>query len=107
MIPVQTTTVDVLTPAVDEPYETGSYSTVHSRVPAHVGSPSGTDVVANAGQAEITHTLNCAPVVFGQNDRVVDNTTGYLFDVIWSDVRRGLGLDHTRAGLRRIEGLGQ
>jgi hypothetical protein len=107
VIPVATTTIDIYTPDADEPYEPDTYSVLYSTVPAHIGSPSGADVVANAGQATITHVLNCAVTVIGQNDRVVDTRTDVVYEVVWSDVRYGLGLDHTRAGLRRIEGLGQ
>ena len=39
-------------------------------------------------------------------DRVTDLTLGEVYDVLWVTTRIGFGLDHTRAGLRRVVGIG-
>lgn len=106
MIPLATTTVTVTAHAEPEPGAGITTSTRASGVRAVIGSPSGTDVPGPGQGAErVDAVLNCDTVTgLAHTDRVTDDATGEVYEVRWVNRRRGLGLDHHRAGLVRVTG---
>lgn len=107
MIPVATTTVTVEAMAEAEPGEGRTASTRATGVRAVIGSPSGRDIMAAGGGREaIDAVLDADPIDgMAHTDRVTDDTTGAVWEAVWVEQRQGLGLDHTRAGLRRTTGV--
>lgn len=101
-----TTTVRVERPAQDaDPYETTSTATLATGVPAHISAPSGADQRIG-GDAEVVDAIlltDRTPVLV-RTDIVVDETTGDTWQVTWTRVRIGLGLDHQKAGLVAVKG---
>lgn len=101
-IPTSTTTVAVLTPAQAEPYEAAAWATTSTGTRAVIGAPSGREGMAT-GSAEVVDAVMVAdPVAVAHGQRVLDEGTGETWEVAWVRARTGLGLDHTRAGLRRV-----
>lgn len=101
-----TTTVRVERPAQDgDPYESTSSSTLADGVPAHISTPSGADLRIG-GKTEVVDAILLAPKcpVLVRTDLVVDETTGDTWQVTWTRVRIGLGLDHQKAGLVAVKG---
>lgn len=102
MIPVATTTVTVETTTEAEPGDGRTTATAATGVRAVIGSPSGAELAApGGGTSTITHVLNADPTpeLTDHTCRVIDEATGDVYEVQWVRHRRGLGLDHTRAGL--------
>lgn len=101
MIPLSTTTITIERPTSGlDGAELPTYSTVISRVPAHVSSPSGTTTRNNGAQEVTSASLSCGPGVdLRRQDRVIDENTGDVWYVTFVRKRRGLGLDRTTAGL--------
>lgn len=102
---IATTTVDIERPhATSDPYEAAP--TVHGErsVPAHLSAPSARDV-AIGGDKEVITAVCFLPIAtdVGRSDRIVD-AQGGTYDVTWVQRRRGLGLDHTVAGVRIVNG---
>lgn len=104
MIPLSTTTVTVTSPGTGEPYETPSGgATVVSGVAAHLSNPSGLERLAGGSQQIIDKRLLSEPIAtLDSTMTVVDDDTGISYGVVWVDQRKGLGLDHTVAGLIRV-----
>lgn len=94
-----TTTVLVQRPSAAEPFEPVAY-TDGERVRGHISNPSGREA---GGQEDVEFRLDCEPVALSHADRVVD-AEGAVYEVVWARQRKGLGLDHTVAGLRQVEG---
>lgn len=106
MLPLATTTITVERPADGDPYEAAaSTATASTGTPAHIGSPSGSEI-DRGGQLERIDTVLLAEAGLDltHTDLVVDEATGQRYRVGWVDHRRGLGLDHTKAGLARYSG---
>jgi hypothetical protein len=103
VIPLATTTVRIESLGGD-PYETKTATTLASGVRAHLSSPSGIERLAGGSQEVLDKRLNCDPTTFDKDDRVTDEGTGVVYEVAWVDQRKGLGLDHTVAGLRKVTG---
>lgn len=105
-VPMATTTVTVYAQAEAEPGEGRTASVRQADVAAHVSSPSGTEAVAPGGGAEtVDAVLLCDPVDGMGHTDTITTAEGDTFDVVWVERRRGLGLDHMRAGLRRRTGV--
>lgn len=105
-IPINTTLITVLRTGEYEPYETPPEPTVvASKVRAHISTSQGTEVVAGGSQSVVTFRMSCDPVDLTHLDQVRDETTGEMYEVSWVHQRRGLGLDHTQAGLRQVHGV--
>lgn len=101
-----TTTITVERPADGDPYETAtSTATEAAGIPAHIGSPSGREV-DRGGQLEAVDAvlLTEETLDLAHTDLVVDDVTGVRYRVAWVEARRGLGLDHLKAGLARYSG---
>lgn len=109
-LPLATTTISVQRVTADlstvDPYEvTAAPETVASGVRAHIGDPSGSELVAGAAaQQDISARLDCDPIDLHNTDVVVDDLTGETYEVVWTRARAGFGLDHTVAGLRQVTG---
>lgn len=106
MIPISTTTIDVLRPDTSaDDYENDSGTTVvHSGVRAQISSPRGRGREIDGEIEVIDKKLECDPVDIKHFDIVRDNVMGRLYSVVWIDQRNGLGLDHTTAGLKFTDG---
>lgn len=107
MIPYSTTTVTVQAVTEPEPGEGRTATVRAAAVRAVVSDPSGRDIPAPGGGREVVHkVLNSDPVSgMDRTDRVVDDTTGDTYEVVWVDQRYEAGMAHTRAGLRRTTGV--
>ena len=112
-IPLATTTITVLRvandPARDGYDPVPAAAAVAVGVPAHFSAPGGagggTERVVGGSQAEIEWSLACDFADLRHSDRVLDENTEREWDVVWAVHRIGLGLDHTKAGVRMVEGL--
>lgn len=106
MIPLATTTVTVRRGSgTGDPYEADTATVVASRLPAHVSGPGGSaDDVGGAQEVVDARLLMDITPCLTRIDRVTDEQTGRTYEVVWSRVRQGLGLDHQVAGLRAVAG---
>lgn len=107
MIPIATTTIRVLRPdPTDEPYEEpGEPTVVASGVRAHISTSTGREVVAGGSQEIVQFRMSSDPVDLTHLDRIQNEETGEIFEVSWVHQRRGLGMDHTQAGLKQVSGV--
>jgi hypothetical protein len=111
MIPIHTTTIRVLRPQGSDPSEdpadeAGSDTVIAQGIRAVISSPSGHERNVNAQQEVIEFSLSCDPISELKNtDRVYDEETTELYEVSWVTQKIGLGLDHTRAGLKSVKGV--
>lgn len=113
MIPVATTTITVLRrPTLDgdgnviDPYDAQPAPAVlASNVRAHISTPSGSERTAGGSETTVQWRLDCDPTDMAHTDQVRDDSTGVVYDVTWVAERRGFGLDHLVADLRRVEGM--
>lgn len=105
-IPFATTTVTVTANAEPEPGEGATATTRASGVRAHISSPAGRELPAPGGGSERLDAVLDADPIDGMThgDTVVDATTGDSYRAAWVAERTGLGLDHTVAGLVRVNG---
>lgn len=105
-----TTRVDVERPdsyGDDDPYEAQSWEELATNVAAHIGSPSGRDQQVGGGKETIDAVLHApAALLLAHGDRVTEPASGETWVVSWVQRRRGVGLDHQRAGMRRVDGGG-
>jgi len=112
MIPIATTTISVLRDtAVDDttdPYDaadSGQPETVASGVRAVISSPTGRERNIGGTQSQVEFSLSCDPIDLQHTDIVHDDATNLDYQVVWVTRRSGLGLEHTRAGLKMVEGI--
>lgn len=75
---------------------------------AHLSGPSGAEQV-NGGQRSVYDAVlyvdsGCEVARY---DRVTDLRTGLVWQVSWVQPRTGLGLDHVKAGLVAVDGVGR
>jgi hypothetical protein len=115
MIPLATTTIAVLEIPADVPAEGEDYRDPYDAQPdavaavtgvrARIGQPSGTEQVAGGAQELINAVLWCDPIELTNDSKVLDESTGLMFEVAAVFQQRGLGLDHTKAWLRRTTGV--
>ena len=107
-IPFATTTIAVLRAgagASDDPYDPQpERETVASGVRAHISTSTGYEQTQGGSQSIGDFRVTCDPTDIRHTDRIVDEVTGEEFDVEWATPRRGLGLDHTFAGLKQVKG---
>lgn len=105
-VALSTTTIAVLSGAELEPGEGRTFTTTATGVAATIGSPSGRDqLLAGGGREVVDAVLNCDPITAEHTDRIEDLGTGEVWEIVWVQNRPGLGLDHTRAGLKRVSGV--
>jgi len=103
---IPTTTVRIVRPdATSDPYEAGTESTVTFGVPAHISTPNGFDKAVGGDEELVTAVALLPPDLdIRHYDNLVDEGTGERYFVAWVRSRSGLGLDHTKAGLRAVKG---
>lgn len=105
-----TTKIEVLRPssgADTDPYvvsDDSVDSVVVTGIPAHISAPSGRERVAGTGQEAVEFRLHCDVADIENNDRIYDLNTEETYEVIWAENRRGLGLNHTVAGISKVTG---
>lgn len=107
MLPLTTTRVRIEAATLaGDGWEPASYS-VQGTYPATVSGPTGQDRQGTAGsQQQIDAVLHLNPGVrIDENDRVTDLGTSDTYEVTYVLRRTGLGLDHTRCGLKRVRGV--
>lgn len=109
MIPFSTTTVAVRRSDQDgtlDLTDTLTWTDVRTGVRAVIGNPAGSEIQAGGSQSAVMLRLNCDPIAdLDHADRIVDETTGQVYEVLWAVQRGGLGLEHTVAGLQIVEDL--
>lgn len=105
-IPLATTTVTVTSQAELEPGGGITTSTRATSVAAVISEPSGRERNAPGGGAEAVDAVLLCDTVTGlrHSDRVTDDDTGLVYEVVWVADRRGLGLSHSKAGLVKVDG---
>lgn len=108
-IPLATTTITIsraAAPADTDGYDTApAASTVDWGVRAQISSPSGRNTMLVGNRTVYLWKLTADPCDL-RSDDTVTNAEGETFIVQWARQRRGLGLDHTTAGLIQVEGTG-
>lgn len=124
MIPLATTTVRIERPTAGvDPYDPDVSWTTVATVAAHISGPSGRERSIGGQQTEIDAVLLADIVDLRHQDRVVDlgipagddlyipsYTDDYgatdvaRYEVTWVRQRQGLGLAHTKAGLKVLQG---
>jgi hypothetical protein len=104
MIPHATTTVTVEALAELEPGAGQSATTRASSVRAVIAAPSGREIAGPGGGVEAIDAVLVADPITGlrHRDRVTDDDTGLVYEVVWVADRRGLGLNHHKAGLVKV-----
>lgn len=107
-----TTTVRIeRPPAGVDPYDPDIAWTTIATVSAHISDPSGRERSIGGQQSEIDAVLLTEVTDLRHQDRIVDlgipTTDGEgdaRYEVAWVRHRQGLGLSHTKAGLRVTQG---
>lgn len=79
------------------------WHTVVSGLPCHISAPSGREVGTGSQRIDAV-LLGPRDTQIQRSSRVTDPDTGEVWMVLWVEQRTGLGLDHQKAGLRRING---
>ena len=88
-----------------EGIEPEKWSVVARGVRAAISSPGGAENWVTGSTEEIvTWSLVADPCDLTYLDRVVDESTDQVFEVQYAIVRRGLGLDHVKAGVQTVRG---
>jgi hypothetical protein len=108
MIPLSTTTIDVMRGSVssgyDEPYSGGSdptgWTPVAEKVRAVIDHPSGTLDLGGGQQNIANYGMVCDPVELHYSDQIYDRTSKRYFRITWFIPYP----DHVEAGLRDVEG---
>lgn len=110
MLPIITTTITIKRPSVGgdvDPWvsaDDATDTTQATGIGAHISAPSGFERAVGGAQEDVTFRLNAEVCDLSHTDRVYDEYTGITYEVVWAEIRRGLGLDHTVAELRKVVG---
>jgi hypothetical protein len=108
-ISVATTTITVEAVEDDpdrDPYDPEPAATVlYEGVRANIGSVTGREYAVGGQQSITEPRLTCDPIGLLHTHRVIDDQTGFVYEVNWVEQRTGFGLEHTTAILKRAEGL--
>lgn len=106
MLTLTTTTGTVLRPPAGDPYETAAEPTVVATgIPAHVSAPTGSEIDIGGQLERIDVVLLTEPDTdLRHTDLWRDDGTGDVYRVAWLRLRRGLGLNHLKAGLVAYDG---
>jgi hypothetical protein len=101
--PLPTTTITVTRPnSTGDPTDAPTLTLVASGAPATIGSPSGRELLLAGEQETVDAVLITDAVAIDRLDLVADDQTDDTWQVVWARQRIGLGLDHCKAGLRRV-----
>lgn len=101
-LPLATTTLTVKRPGPAEPYGGPSWVTVAAGVAGHISGPGGIETVAGGSHTDEALAFSCDLTDIAHTDRIVDDTTGLTYDVVWVEARHGLGLDRLSGSLRQV-----
>lgn len=82
-----------------------AHERIASGVRAQISSPFGRERNQGGVQEVVEFSLSCDPTDMSNLDRIEDDATGEMYEVVWARQRVGLGLDHTRAGLKQVTGF--
>ena len=110
-IPLATTTISVLRVPADpdrDPYDPQPEpETVVSGIRAHLSLGQGQETVAGGSQQVVNWRLSCDPFNQGlhHKDQVVNEQSGSVYEVVYSETREGMGMDHFQAGLTQVSGV--
>lgn len=105
MIPLATTTFTQRRPDPDaDPYETRTAAIVATGIRGHLDAPSGTEQAIGGQLEEISAVALVETTDLLHTDEFVDENTGDEYRISWVRQRRGLGLDHTKAGVAAFQG---
>lgn len=110
-IPIATTTIAVRRVAADpdrDPYDPQpDPSTVASGIRAHLSLAGGSETEAGGSQQIVNWRLSCDPFDEGlhHKDQVVNEQSGSVYEVVFSETREGMGMDHFQAGLTQVSGV--
>jgi hypothetical protein len=105
VIAVATTTVTVRTVTEAEPGEGRTVSATARNVRAHFSAVSGGESTRpGGGQSTLSGTALLDPCTVAHTDQLVDENTGEVWEVLSARLHRGVGLDHVRCEVERIEG---
>lgn len=103
-----TTTVSVRkhdTTGAVEQFDSPVYTTGPVGVRAHIGRQRGAEENVGRSLAVVEAELLADPIPgLSNGDQIVDANTAEVWEVLWVQDRHGLGLRHTKAGLRREVG---
>lgn len=103
MNPLPTTTITVRRPSSSgDSTDAPDVAPIVSEYPATIGSPSGSDLLVGGEKETVEAVLIVSGIALQHLDFVDDESTGDTWAVVWARSRQGLGLDHVRAGLRRV-----
>lgn len=109
-IPYASTSITVRRPSVGsdtDPWvvsDDAADTNVITGVRAHISTPRGSELNSGGAQENVSFLLDCDPVALTNTDRVYDENTGQLYEVVWAEQREALGLDHVVAELQKIAG---
>lgn len=79
-------------------------TTVVRGLRAVIGALRGSKITTGAEQEDARAALRTDPADIRYTDRVLDESTGVLWDVVFAHARTGLGLDHVSGELRLVSG---
>lgn len=109
-IPIANTTISVLRQPVDPTVDdmdaptVDDYELIVSGVRATLGATTGVKVSGNGTRQELTIRFGCDPTSLNFTDKVLDESTGVTYGVVWAHTRLGLGVDHIEGELVLVTG---
>ena len=106
-LPFTTTTITIERPSTAEqdPYESATFTTQATGVPAVIGSVSGREQDLGGSLEVLGARLAVEPGVDVQaQDVITDETTGLIWEVGWIQSVTGFGLDHVEGSLKVARG---
>lgn len=118
-LPMSTTKITVLKSAqaasstVEDPWEAGSggaatpgdsYTAEATGIAAHISNPTGFERNAGGAQESVTFDFYADLCDMNNLDRVLDERTGDVYEVVYVRQRYGFGLEHMQGQLRQVSG---
>jgi hypothetical protein len=114
VIPIATTTISVLRLSdalaqgdlmdVDASEASTDYAPVATHVRAQISEPSGIELLVGGEQTDVRFRLSCDVTDIVDTDRILDESTGEHYAIVWARRRAGLSLDHVAGELRQVRG---
>lgn len=106
MLPISTTTIDVVRyqQSTDDNFGPSASSLVAGDQPAVFSAPKGAEVKVGGDKEIIDEVLLTDADDLTFRDTVIDKATGDVYEVVWARYKKGLNLEHTQAGVRKVTG---